>query len=142
VASQREVRMQAVYSEMERISRRAVARNRRTAAPLTVVQHTLLTFISTTPDCRAIDIAQSLRLNRSTISRQVGDLVDLGLVETRAESAGRGQILVLTDRGRGLLDRSLRANHAELERRLQGWSDDEIDRLARGLERFNAVDGD
>ncbi|RKR76708.1 MarR family transcriptional regulator, partial [Frondihabitans australicus] len=77
----RDERMEAVYAQMEAISRRAVARNRRTSAPLTVVQHTLLTFIASTPACRSIDIAQALRLNRSTISRQVGDLLELGLVE-------------------------------------------------------------
>lgn len=141
--SRRSERTRAVYTQMETISRRAVARNRRAAAPLTVVQHTLLTFIAQTRDCRAIDIAQGLRLNRSTISRQVGDLQELGLVEVapEAERAGaRGQILRLSDRGRELLETSTEANHSELERRLADWSDDEIDRLARGLERFNAVD--
>lgn len=141
--SRRAERTRAVYTQMETISRRAVARNRRAAAPLTVVQHTLLTFIAQTRDCRAIDIAQGLRLNRSTISRQVGDLQELGLVEVapEAERAGsRGQILRLSDRGRELLETSTEANHSELERRLADWSDDEIDRLARGLERFNAVD--
>lgn len=141
--SRRAERTRAVYTQMETISRRAVARNRRAAAPLTVVQHTLLTFIAQTRDCRAIDIAQGLRLNRSTISRQVGDLQELGLVEVapEAERAGaRGQILLLSDRGRELLETSTEANHSELERRLADWSDDEIDRLARGLERFNAVD--
>ncbi|AMM22002.1 hypothetical protein AX769_19940 [Frondihabitans sp. PAMC 28766] len=145
--------MEAVYMQMETISRRAVARNRRTSAPLTVVQHTLLTFIASTRDCRAIDIAAALRLNRSTISRQVGDLVELGLVAAGASDAharehedagsggpGRGQILALSARGSELLQRSLEANHHELARRLADWTDADIDVLASGLERFNAVD--
>lgn len=134
--------MQAVYSQMETISRRAIARNRRTTAPLTVVQHTLLTFIASTSDCRAIDIAGAFRLNRSTISRQVADLVGLDLVVVRVDGVGggRGQVLELTGRGHELLESSVRANRAELERRLTGWDDDEVDRLARGLERFNAVE--
>jgi DNA-binding MarR family transcriptional regulator len=57
-----------------------------------------------------------------------------------AQATSRGQILVLSDRGRALLTDSLRANQVELERRLADWTDDEIDGLARGLERFNSVD--
>lgn len=135
--------MRAVYTEMETISRRAVARGRRESAPLTVVQHTLLTFIAQSADCRAIDIAQSLRLNRSTVSRQVADLQDLGLVEiaeAAQPAAARGHVLQLSERGRDLLALSTKANHDALERRLADWSDDDIDRLARGLERFNARD--
>lgn len=141
--SSRDERMRSVYSQMETISRRAVARNRRASAPLTVVQHTLLTFIDQAVDCRAIDIAQGLRLNRSTVSRQVADLQELGLVEVDAapvQPGARGQILRLSHRGVELLATSTRANHRELERRLADWSDDDIDRLAAGLERFNAVD--
>lgn len=143
VTTKRDDRMQAVYAELQAISRRAAARSRRTAEPLTVVQHTLLNFIAVTPDCRAVDIASAMRLNRSTVSRQIGDLQELGLVEVGVQpisSQARGQLLLLSDRGRELLQRSIRANHAELERRLADWSDDDIDRLADGLERFNAVD--
>lgn len=142
----RSARMETVYSEIATISRRGVARNRRTSAPLTVVQHTLLTFIAATPDCRAIDIAQALRLNRSTISRQVGDLAELGLVEAPAPdragsgSTGRGHVLALSPRGHELLRRSDEANLQALEHRLADWTDAEIDLLARALERFNAAD--
>jgi DNA-binding MarR family transcriptional regulator len=134
--------MRVVYSQMETISRRAIARNRRTSAPLTVVQHTLLTFIAATPRCRSIDIAQALRLNRSTISRQVADLVELDLIQVADEGAGadapgRGHILTLSRRGAELLEKSLEANHRELERRLASWTDEEIEVLASGLERFN-----
>jgi DNA-binding MarR family transcriptional regulator len=141
--SARDERMRAVYEQLVSISRRGVTRNRATAAPLTVVQYTLLTFIASTAECRAIDIAKSLRLNRSTVSRQVADLELLGLIEVGAAGAGggsRGQILHVSDRGRELLDDSRKANQLELARRLADWSDDEIDRLARGLERFNSVD--
>ena len=141
--SGREERMRAVYEQLVSISRRGVARNRLTATPLTVVQYTLLTFIASSPECRAIDIARSMRLNRSTVSRQVADLEGLGLIEIAAagvQAGSRGQILQLSDRGRELLDDSMKANQVELERRLADWTDDEIDRLARGLERFNAVD--
>ena len=135
--------MLTVYSQLEAISRRGVARNRRESAPLTVVQHTLLTFIAATPACRAIDIAQALRLNRSTVSRQVADLFELGLVRNATDDeseGGRGQILLLTERGAAMLETSLRANQIELARRLADWTDDEIDRLANDLTRFNDAD--
>jgi DNA-binding MarR family transcriptional regulator len=141
--SARQRRMGVVYAQLEALSRRAVGRSRRASAPLTIVQHTLLTYIAQTPACRSIDIAQAMRLNRSTVSRQVGDLLELGLVEidtAPVQGTSRGQILVLSDRGRELLASSTKANQRALEHRLADWTDDEIDRLARGLERFNAVD--
>ncbi|RKR72920.1 hypothetical protein C8E83_0001, partial [Frondihabitans australicus] len=50
-----------------------------------------------------------------------------------------GQILTLSARGSDLLAKSLEANHRELRRRFESWTDEEIDALATGLERFNEV---
>jgi DNA-binding MarR family transcriptional regulator len=137
----REDRIRAVYTQMEALSRRAVARARKSAAPLSFVQHSLLTYIASTPGCRAIDIAGSFRLNRSTVSRQVADLMELDLVDyvSGAQASARGQIIDLTEHGRDLLDRSHAGNRASLEGRLTEFSDAEIDALATALERFNAA---
>ena len=137
----REDRVRAVYTQMEALTRRAVARARKSAAPLTFVHHSLLTYIASTPECRAIDIAASFRLNRSTVSRQVADLMELELVDyvTGPRASNRGQVIGLTEHGQDLLDRSHAGNRASLERRLAGWADADIDTLAAGLERFNAA---
>jgi DNA-binding MarR family transcriptional regulator len=130
----------AVYSEMETLSRRAVARTRRMSAPLSFVEHSLLTFIGTTPGCRATDIAADFQLNRSTISRQLNTLGELGLVEyaPQEDDAGRGRVLRLTERGRQLRERSVEAQRNVVTSRLQEWSEEDIAAFAAALARFNA----
>lgn len=130
----------AVYRQMETMSRRAVARTRRMSAPLSFVEHSLLTFIGTTPGCRATDIAADFQLNRSTISRQLTALSELGLVEyaPQENDAGRGRVLRLTERGRQLRERSVEAQRSVVTSRLTEWSEDEIASFAAALARFNA----
>jgi len=131
-----------VYSELETVSRRAVARARHKSAPLSFVEHSLVTFIATHPGCRATDIAADFGLNRSTVSRQLGGLVELGLVEPgegAAVEGRRGQALTLTARGRDLLARSVDANRSALADRLEGWTAAEVDALAAALHRLNSA---
>ena len=139
----------AVYAELERVSRRAVARARARSAPLSFVEHSRVTFIASHPGCRAIDIAADFSLNRSTVSRQLAGLVELGLVTTVGEEAPagsaetrRGQVLALTPRGDELLARSVDANRAALAERLGGWRADEVEQLAASLHRLNSAFGD
>lgn len=137
---QRTSGIQAVYTEIQTISRRAVARARRMSAPLSFVEHSLLTFIGTTPGCRATDIAADFQLNRSTISRQLTSLMELGLVEyaPQEDEAGRGRVLRLTERGRQLRERSVEAQRDVVTARLKDWSAEEIAAFAAVLGRFNA----
>lgn len=131
-----------VYSELERVSRRAVARARRRSAPLSFVEHSLVTFIATHPGCRAVDIAADFGLNRSTVSRQLAGLLELGLVSTGGDiDAGgrRGQVLSLTPRGDELLARSTEANRAALAETLGEWRPAEIADLAAALRRLNSA---
>jgi DNA-binding MarR family transcriptional regulator len=148
-ADQQPTGIDAVYAELERVSRRAVARARARSAPLSFVEHSLVTFIASHPGCRAIDIAADFSLNRSTVSRQLAGLVELGLVTTEGEEAPagtpeprRGQVLALTSRGDELLARSVDANRAALAERLESWRDDEVDQLAASLHRLNTAFGD
>ena len=131
-----------VYSELETVSRRAVARARHKSAPLSFVEHSLVTFIASNPGCRATDIAADFGLNRSTVSRQLGGLVELGLVESGEgvmADGRRGQALTLTARGHDLLARSVDANRSALADRLKGWTAGEVDALAAALHRLNSA---
>ena len=131
----------AVYREIETISRRVAARTRSIGAPLSPVEHSLVTFIGAATGCRATDIAAAFRLNRSTVSRQVGTLTQLGLVEQlpQDESSGmRGRVLTLTDRGRQQLTRSVEAHREAMNERLADWTEEEIQAFAAVLRRFNA----
>jgi DNA-binding MarR family transcriptional regulator len=128
------------YTELARITRRASIRARGVETALSVVDHSLVDFVSQHPGCMAIDIARYLRLNRSTISRQLAGLVATGLVETMDGGAGNAKPLQATDAGRHALERSVRLHREGLEQRLADWSDDDVALLAGLLERLGAAD--
>ena len=135
--------MGSVYQQIDTIYRRAVARSRRINAPLTQVEHSLLAFIGGNPGCRATDIASAFSLNRSTVSRQLHALADLGLVTAGDDddaSGRRGRALYVTEEGADRLQRSLAIHREAVRTRLNGWSEPELRDFAAALERFNAVD--
>jgi DNA-binding MarR family transcriptional regulator len=129
-----------VYAELELVSRRAVARARRQSSPLTFVEHSLLDVIAAEPGRRAIDLAAEFSLNRSTVSRQLAHLVELGAIEVDdGPDSRRGLALSVTAVGRALLARSVDANRAALADRLAGWDDAEVETLATSLARLNSA---
>ncbi len=88
----------------------------------------------------AIDIARYLRLNRSTISRQLAGLIAAGLVRTVDGGSGNAKPLEATPEGVRSA-RPLRRLHRDaLEERLADWSDDDVALLAGLLERLGAAD--
>ena len=121
------------------------------SAPLSFVEHSLVSFIAANPGCRAIDIAADFSLNRSTVSRQLTGLEAAGLVAVGAGGAGgggddadgRGRPLAVTAKGEELLARSVDANRDALAERLAEWPTESVTRLADALTRLNtAFDGD
>jgi DNA-binding MarR family transcriptional regulator len=136
----RDADVSKVYTELSRITRRAAIRARGPESSLSVVDQSLVDFIEQHPGCMAIDIARYLRLNRSTISRQLAGLLAAGLVETIDGGIGNAKPLGVTDAGRAAYERSLRMHRNGLETRLRGWSDDDVALLAGLLERLGAAE--
>lgn len=130
-----------VQRELLTLGRRGTARVRREDEVLSVVDRSLLTYIDDNPGCRAVDIATHFQLNRSTVSRQLGALLDHGFVFAVDEPAGasRGIALRLTDAGRRAYDQSSRLVFDSVARRLEGWSEADLEDFARMLERYNAA---
>lgn len=139
---QREQDIQAVYHHMQMITRRANARSRHLAEPLSLVEHSLLRFIADAPGTRATDIADAFALNRSTVSRQVGTLLDLGYIAYDDAESGRGRVLALTEVGAQRLEASAAVHRAALIERLEGWSEEQISSFAAALERYNVADSE
>ncbi|MGO2029507.1 MAG: MarR family winged helix-turn-helix transcriptional regulator [Glutamicibacter ardleyensis] len=137
---QRETDIQSVYHHMQMITRRANARARHLAETLSLVEHSLLRFIADTPGTRATDIAEAFALNRSTVSRQVGTLLDLGYAAYDDAEAGRGRVLELTDLGRNRLAESAAVHRAAVSERLKDWSEEQISSFAAALSRYNVAD--
>ncbi|WP_144714397.1 MarR family winged helix-turn-helix transcriptional regulator [Curtobacterium pusillum] len=128
------------YTELARITRRASIRARGSESILSVVDQSLVDFVVQHPGCMAIDIARYLRLNRSTISRQLSGLLAAGLIRTTDGGTGNAKPLVVTDAGRAALERSVQLHRDALDERLASWSDDDIALLAGLLERLGAAD--
>lgn len=128
------------YTELARITRRASIRARGSESILSVVDQSLVDFVVQHPGCMAIDIARYLRLNRSTISRQLSGLLAAGLIRTTDGGTGNAKPLGVTDGGRAALERSVQLHRDALDERLASWSDDDIALLAGLLERLGAAD--
>jgi DNA-binding MarR family transcriptional regulator len=128
------------YTELARITRRASIRARGSDSILSVVDQSLVDFVVQHEGCMAIDIARYLRLNRSTISRQLSGLLAAGLIRTLDGGSGNAKPLVVTDAGRAALERSVQLHRDALDERLASWSDDDIALLAGLLERLGAAD--
>ncbi len=133
--------MSRVQSALTTISRRGIARVRRANGALSDVDRSLLSHIGAHPGCRAVDIAAHFQLSRSTVSRQLGALMELGCVTTGgqpegASSLGRSQGLHLTAAGQDILSEAGRILRAALAERLADWSAEDIEDFARMLERY------
>jgi DNA-binding MarR family transcriptional regulator len=90
---------------------------------------------------RSVDLATLYRLDKSTVSRQVGDLERRGLVTRSADPAGgRGQVLTVTAAGRALLREAAAARQAELAERVADWTDAELAAFASALQRYNVAE--
>jgi DNA-binding MarR family transcriptional regulator len=86
---------------------------------------------------RASTLAELLRLDLSSVSRQVAALEREGWVQRERDPADqRASLLELSPAGRDLLDRLRAARGEALRAVLTDWSPDDLTTFARGLERF------
>jgi len=89
---------------------------------------------------RISEMAQALNLDISTVSRQLKLLEQRGLVEREADASdGRVINVGLTEAGREVLDRLVRARLALMEEALADWEPEDVSRLTDLLARF-AID--
>jgi DNA-binding MarR family transcriptional regulator len=87
---------------------------------------------------RAIDVAETLGLHKSTMSRNIAVLERLGLVarEPSVEDA-RARILTITESGRRSLDAAVTARRQRVSTTLSRWSEADVRDLARLLGQLN-----
>jgi DNA-binding MarR family transcriptional regulator len=105
---------------------------------LSLVAYNLLSFVQGRAHVRAADVATFYGLDKSTVSRQVDQLVTADLLRRGAERPGRrGQILEMTDAGNAALAGAAVSLHAYLVRRLSDWPDRDVAAFAQLLDRFN-----
>ncbi|MYU47786.1 MarR family transcriptional regulator, partial [Streptomyces sp. SID7803] len=78
---EREESLDVIQRELTAFARRARAAAARLHPELPLVSYTLLAHIDDQQGCRATDLAAHYMLDKSTVSRQIGALEKLGLVE-------------------------------------------------------------
>jgi len=106
---------------------------------ITRTGHWLLVRVSEQAPARLSDIAESVELDLSTISRQVRDLVAAGLITKVPDPAdGRASLLSLTERGAAVLEAVSESRRRVLDEAIAGWTDGERNALASGLLRLDA----
>jgi DNA-binding MarR family transcriptional regulator len=86
---------------------------------------------------RAGALAEAVHSDPSTVSRQVAQLVRLGLVERVADPAdGRATLLVATDEGLRVFDENRQLRNRSIAALMTGWPPEEREVFARLLARF------
>lgn len=99
----------------------------------------LLVMLSKSGPCCGADLAASLHLDQSTVSRHISALESDGLVQ-RSPSAHDRRVLELelTEAGRLAARQEFERRIRLLESAVTDWSADDIDTLTRLLTRFSA----
>ncbi|MFJ9152367.1 MarR family winged helix-turn-helix transcriptional regulator [Streptomyces sp. NPDC102270] len=134
--------VETIQREMTVFARRARASAGRLHPELSLVSYTLLGHLEERDGCRATDLAAHYALDKSTVSRQVATLERAGLIERRQDPEDhRVQVLHLTDAGRRILARVTVSRRVAVGERLAEWSQEDLERFAGYLVRYNAWAG-
>jgi DNA-binding MarR family transcriptional regulator len=134
----REAALDDLYLGLTTLARRARDVGDELHPSISLVDYTLLTQIDVTPGMRAADLAAHFCLDKSTLSRQLEQLISAGLLRRDGEQPGRrGYALALTPAGRQRLDAAAQAVRGRLAERLTDWDDRDIAAFAQLLSRFN-----
>ncbi|MFF8971934.1 MarR family winged helix-turn-helix transcriptional regulator [Streptomyces sp. NPDC014995] len=131
--------VQTIQREMTTFARRARASAGRLHPELSLVSYTLLGHLEESGGCRATDLAAYYALDKSTVSRQVAALQRAALIERRQDPQDhRVRVLHLTDAGRHVLAQVTESRRAAFRERLARWPQEDLERFAEYLVRYNA----
>jgi DNA-binding MarR family transcriptional regulator len=135
------VRLEREIGLLLRRSRAISARLARELHPdLDGAAYGLLALLQDTGPLRASALVTRLGLDKSTVSRQVASLVDLGLVDRAPDPAdGRAQVLTASAEGSARLSRIREVRRARWERDMSHWPQDDVTRLGELLGRLNRL---
>jgi DNA-binding MarR family transcriptional regulator len=134
----REAALDDLYQGLTTLARRARDVGDDLHPGLSLVAYTLLEQVDVAPGMRAADLAAHFCLDKSTLSRQLEQLIAAGLLRRDGERPGRrGYVLTLTAAGRQHLDVAGQAVRDRLAERLTDWDDHDISAFAELVTRFN-----
>jgi DNA-binding MarR family transcriptional regulator len=131
--------LDTIQRELTAFARRARATAARMHPELSLVSYTILAHLEEQQGCRATDLAVHYLLDKSTVSRQVAALEQLGLIERRVDPDDhRVQVLHLAPRGIESLTAARIRRQEAFKERLAAWGPDDLTRFAEYLVRYNA----
>ena len=88
---------------------------------------------------RSNALAEAVRSDPSTVSRQVAALVRVGLVERRSDpDDGRASLLAATDEGHRVFEANRDLRNREITALTDGWDEEDRETLASLLGRFTS----
>ncbi|MEU7430600.1 MarR family winged helix-turn-helix transcriptional regulator [Streptomyces sioyaensis] len=132
--------VETIQQEMTAFARRARASAARMHPELSLVSYTLLAHLDDQQGCRATDLAAHYLLDKSTVSRQIAALENLDFVERRVDPDDhRVQVLHPTEKGAQVLANVTASRRQAFRERLADWNEDDLDRFATYLQRYNAA---
>ncbi len=100
----------------------------------------LLALLQDLGPLRAGDLVTRLGQDKSTVSRQVAKLVELGLVDRTADPVdGRAQVLAASPEGSARLARIRAARRSRWAADLADWPTEDVATLAELLARINTI---
>ncbi|MEU4595732.1 MarR family transcriptional regulator [Nocardia sp. NPDC023988] len=127
-----------IQRELTAFSRRARGRAAELHPELSLVAYSILDLVLERDGCQAADVAAQFLLDKSTVSRQVGALEQLGYLEREIDPANRrNHILRATPEGRAVARKAERTRRAAFTARFADWPDEDVRTLARLLVRYN-----
>ncbi len=105
---------------------------------LSIPAYSTLFLIWRAGSIRAQAVAAITGADKATVSRQVSQLEELGLV-TRAldPEDRRAQLLSLSPTGKGRMDALVESRRSTFAAHLADWDSPDLDRFVRDLHRFN-----
>jgi len=124
---------------MVRRIKRVVAERARAIDPtLMPIGLIMLGLVHEQGPVRQTVLVETLGMDKGAISRQVQNLLDLGLVVREPDPAdGRAALLSVTAEGEHRLARVADERRAMLEQRLSDWSPDDLAQFVALLARYN-----
>ncbi|WEH34614.1 MarR family winged helix-turn-helix transcriptional regulator [Streptomyces sp. AM 4-1-1] len=136
---EREESLDVIQRELTAFARRARAAAAKLHPELPLVSYTLLAHIDDQHGCRATDLAAHYMLDKSTVSRQIGALERMGLVERHPDPTDhRIQVLHPTEAGTQALASSQASRRMAYRKRLAAWSEEDLALFADHLLRYNS----